>query len=94
MRGKYSRLKRIAAVGLVIGTLGVATVKIVVGQIEESRRTRAKAMLEELDKALEAYRAERAGHPEIAPELDAIEHAAWTVMASVLLNLDETLTRE
>jgi hypothetical protein len=26
--------------------------------------------------------------------LDAAEHATWTVLASMILNLDETLTRE
>ena len=26
--------------------------------------------------------------------IDAVEHAAWTIVASVILNLDETLTRE
>ncbi len=27
-------------------------------------------------------------------QLDAVEHAAWTVAANVICNLDETLTRE
>jgi hypothetical protein len=29
-----------------------------------------------------------------AEKLDTVEHAAWTALASVLLNLDETITRE
>ena len=34
------------------------------------------------------------GESERDTELDPAEHAAWTVLASMLLNLDETLTRE
>jgi hypothetical protein len=28
------------------------------------------------------------------PQLDPLEHAAWTAVCSVILNLDETLTKE
>ncbi len=34
------------------------------------------------------------GESERDTDLDQAEHAAWTVLASMLLNLDETLTRE
>ena len=56
--------------------------------------------------AFEGERAEFAAAPERAaallamgespsdPDLEAVEHAAWTVIASMLLNLDETLNRE
>ena len=33
------------------------------------------------------------GESERDPSLDAAEHAAWTIVASSILNLDETLTR-
>ena len=35
-----------------------------------------------------------AGESERDESLDAAEHATWTVLASMILNLDETLTRE
>lgn len=35
-----------------------------------------------------------AGESERDESLDAVEHATWTVLASMILNLDETLTRE
>ena len=34
-----------------------------------------------------------AGRAPRPPELDAAEHAAWTAVANVILNLDETITR-
>ena len=36
--------------------------------------------------------AECQGH-DLLPDLPADEHAAWTVVASMILNLDEVLTR-
>ena len=62
--------------------------------------------LELLRASLERLRGEYAGDPGAAeelvalgespgdPALDAVEHAAWTGLCLVLLNLDETLTRE
>ena len=34
------------------------------------------------------------GDTELHPELDAVEHAAWTMLCSTLLNLDETVTKQ
>ena len=36
----------------------------------------------------------RQGASSVPAGLDAVEHAAWTALASVILNLDETITRE
>jgi hypothetical protein len=55
-----------------------------------------------LERELAVYRAdpERAaallavGESARDESLDAAEHAAWTVLASMLLNLDESLCRE
>lgn len=59
-----------------------------------------------LQRALAQHRADFQTHPEAAtallatgesprhPDLDPIEHAAWTVVCNTLLNLDEALTRE
>jgi len=64
-----------------------------------SRREVARTTL---DEQLATYRADPAsaaallavGESERDATLDAAEHAAWTVLASMLLNLDETLNRE
>jgi hypothetical protein len=34
------------------------------------------------------------GEQMVDPELDPVEHAAWTVLCSTVLNLDEALTKE
>ena len=34
------------------------------------------------------------GESKVDPKLDASELAAWTTVASTILNLDETITRE
>jgi hypothetical protein len=59
-----------------------------------------------LQRALAQHRADFQTQPEAAtallatgesprhPDLDPIEHAAWTVVCNTLLNLDEALTRE
>jgi hypothetical protein len=59
-----------------------------------------------LQRALAQHRADFQTHPEAAtallatgesprhPDLDPVEHAAWTVVCNTLLNLDEALTRE
>jgi hypothetical protein len=64
------------------------------------------AELQVLLRGLERYRASFASHPELATQwlkhgeqaaangLDPIELAAYTATASVILNLDETITRE
>ena len=44
-------------------------------------------------KALTKYRANKAATKALVGNFNA-EHAAWTVVASVILNLDETITRE
>lgn len=51
----------------------------------------------ELDRVLAAIKKERAfftAQPEQAGKLGGPEQAAWTIVANVLLNLDETLTKE
>jgi len=54
------------------------------------------------EKELARYRADRAaalrlvsvGESHSDPKVDACELAAWTVVASTILNLDETITKE
>ncbi len=66
---------------------------------DERRRTIMRSVL---DRQLATFRADPAaaaalvavGDSSRDESLEAVEHAAWTVIASMLLNLDETLNRE
>ena len=42
----------------------------------------------------EASKLVMAGESSKVEGLDPIDHAAWTALASIILNLDETITRE
>jgi hypothetical protein len=61
-----------------------------------------KVVLDVLQDALKQYQGDvdaankllTLGESKREESLDAIEHAAWTIVASMLMNLDETLTRE
>ncbi|MCE9534221.1 MAG: PSD1 and planctomycete cytochrome C domain-containing protein [Planctomycetes bacterium] len=60
-----------------------------------------KAIVELFQRTLEQYRKDQDGAKKLAMvlgepkiELDVAELAAWTVVANVLLNLDETITKE
>jgi hypothetical protein len=68
----------------------------------EVQADEAKVLRAGLEKRLAAFRADlpsaqkllAAGRSPAPTDLDAAELAAWTVTANILLNLDETITRE
>ncbi len=58
-------------------------------------KTRHRLLLERYRKDTEAAAKVVGAVKKMGPrKLDAAEHAAWTGLANLILNLDETLTRE
>ena len=89
----------------ILAQAGTDTQRLIHGfRLVTSRRPDAQE-LAILARTLQQHRAEYRAHPEAAkkllaigeapqgPDLDLSEHAAWTVLSNLLLNLDETVTK-
>jgi hypothetical protein len=84
------------------GTEDRSTFAYLLAVSRKPRDSERKIMLEVCNASLEHFRNDEQaakdllgiGESKRDESLDAAEHAAWTVVASLVLNLDETLTRE
>ena len=84
------------------GTEDRSTFAYLLAVSRKPRDSERKIMLEVYNASLEYFRNDEQaakdllgiGESKRDESLDAAEHAAWTVVAGLVLNLDETLTRE